>query len=199
VKRAALATWLALAAAVVLYLVLYLLTSSWLWSALLAAIGSIGLYLMLDARTKAQVDSDTYADDAEEKTREVLKVVKEIRDLSRQITAPAARGSLESACASVSELLERVKVHSPDSLYSSASQIGAHLASLHGVVTQYLDIQRKPTFYKDPKTLMAAGDEAFRRFSEFALESVHLVNAGDLATYRANLETVAPPKLPELT
>ena len=33
----------------------------------------------------------------------------------------------------------------------------------------------------------------------FAFDSVQLVNQGDLASDRANLETVAPPKLPELS
>jgi hypothetical protein len=73
------------------------------------------------------------------------------------------------------------------------------VASLAGVVRQYLDIQRKPSFYRDPDALKLSGDDAFRRFTEFAFESVQLVNQGDIATYRANLETVAPPRLPDLS
>ena len=72
------------------------------------------------------------------------------------------------------------------------------MASLVGVVRQYLDIQRKPSFYRDPDALRQSGEDAFRRFTQFASESVQLVNQGDIATYRANLETVAPPTLPDL-
>jgi hypothetical protein len=98
----------------------------------------------------------------------------------------------------VPELLDRVRANSPNSLYSSASHIGGHLASLTGAVRQYLDIQRKPALYAEPAALLRSGEEAFRRFTEFAFDSVRLVNQGDIAAYRANLETVAPPKLPEL-
>src|SRR5262249_17778631 len=98
----------------------------------------------------------------------------------------------------VPELFARTRATAPDSLYSTASQLGAHLESLRGVVVQYLDIQRKPAFYTDPDGLRRSGEEAIRRFAEFAQENVRLVNQGDIARYRANLETVAPPALPAL-
>jgi hypothetical protein len=190
--KAKIATSVALVSAVVIFAGIYLLTESLLWSALVAAAGAVGVYLMMDARTPKQVESDTYAEDAER------KVVREVRKLSRDVTSTSARGSLESACQYVPELLDRVRTNSPNSLYSSASQIGGHLASLVGAVRQYLDIQRKPALYAEPQALMRSGEEAFRRFTQFAFDSVQLVSQGDIAAYRANLETVAPPKLPEL-
>jgi hypothetical protein len=197
--RARLATPLALVSAVAIFVGAFVVTGSLLWSPLIAVAGALGAYLMLDARNVRQVLSDDYADDAERKMGEALQLVRELRKLSRDVTSPAARGSLESACQYVPELLNRVKAGSPNSLYSSASQIGSHLSSLLGVVRQYLDIQRKPQLYANPEALQASGEEAFRRFTTFAFDSVQLVNQGDMATYRANLETVAPPKLPELS
>jgi hypothetical protein len=196
--KAKIATSVALVSAVVIFAGIYLLTESLLWSALVAAAGAVGVYLMMDARTPKQVESDTYAEDAERKVDETLRLVREVRKLSRDVTSTSARGSLESACQYVPELLDRVRTNSPNSLYSSASQIGGHLASLVGAVRQYLDIQRKPALYAEPQALMRSGEEAFRRFTEFAFDSVQLVSQGDIAAYRANLETVAPPKLPEL-
>jgi hypothetical protein len=196
--RAKLATSVALVSAVAIFVGVFVLTQGLLWAALIAAAGAVGVYLMMDARTQKQVESDTYADDAERKVDETLRLVLQIRKLSRDVTSPAARGSLESACQYVPELLDRVRANSPNSLYSSASQIGGHLASLTGAVRQYLDIQRKPALYAEPAALLRSGEEAFRRFTEFAFDSVRLVNQGDIAAYRANLETVAPPKLPEL-
>lgn len=196
--RAKLATPVALLAAVVLFTGAFVLTGSLIWSPLVAVAGALGLYLMLDSRTPGQVRDDAYAEDAEHKMAEALQLVRDIRKLSREVTSTAARGSLELACQYVPELLERVKVSSPNSLYSSASQMSAHLASLHGALTQYLDIQRKPSLYANPAALRESGEEAFRRFSEFAFDSVQLVSQGDIATYKANLATVAPPRLPTL-
>jgi hypothetical protein len=197
--RAKLATPGGLVAAAVLFVIVYALTGSLIWSSVVALVGSLGVYLMLDGRTIQQVAADTYADDAEQKAGEVAQTVRQLRRLSREIRSPAARSSLESACQYVPELLDRVRTSSPDSLYSSAAQIGAHLTSLHGVVRQYLDIQAKPALYPKPDALLRSGEEAFQRFAEFAFDSLQLVNQGDLAEYRANLETVAPPRLPELS
>jgi hypothetical protein len=196
--RAKLATPVALAAAVVVFAVVFAVIGSLLWSVLLAVAAAFGAYLMLDHRTPVQVRDDTYSEDADRKVAEALRLVRDIARLGRQVTSTAARGSLEMACRYVPELLERVKANSPDSVYSSASQMVAHLSSLHGVLTQYLDIQRKPALYQRPQALRDSGEEAFRRFAEFAFDSVQLVNQGDIAQYQANLATVAPPKLPSL-
>ena len=110
-----------------------------------------------------------------------------------------ARAALEQSADHVTELFERVRAKAPNSLYSTASQLNGHLSSLEGVLGQYLDIQSKPQLYRDPQVLTRSGEQAFYRFAEFTLESVRLVNQGDMAQYQANLETVAPPELPELS
>lgn len=196
--RGKLATGLGLITAVVAFAGLFLLTGSILWSVVVGLVGALGVYLVVDSRTPNEVANDTYAEDADRKVEEALRVVREIKRLTKDVGSPSARSQLDLASTTVPELLSRVKAGSPDSLYSSAAQLGAHLSSLRGVVEQYLDIQAKPTFYRDPTALLANGEEAFRRFAEFAVESVHLVNQGNVAAYRANLETVAPPKLPAL-
>lgn len=196
--RGRLATGAALVAAVAIFTVVYLVSGSLVWSPLVAFAGAIGIYLIVDARTPSQVAKDSYVEDAEKKAAEVLATVREIRKLAREVLAPTARGSLEQACQYVPEILDRVRVTAPDNLFSSAANIGGRVTSLLGVVRQYLDIQRKPTFYKNPQVLQREGEEAFGRFTQFAFDSLQLVNQGDMAAYRANLDTVAPPKLPEL-
>jgi hypothetical protein len=187
-----------LLAAVGIFVGVFVVTHSLLWSPVLAALGAVGVYLMIDSRRPHQVSDDEYEADAEKKMEAALKVVREIRRNSRDVASPTAKHLLQQACDYVPELLDRVKARSPNSLYSSASQLGAHLTSLSGVLTQYLDIQRNPTFYTDPAALLSGGEAAFGRFAEFTIDSLRLVNAGELAQYQANLETVAPPKLPQL-
>ena len=187
-----------LLAAVVVFVVVFLLTRSLLWPPVLAVALAIGVYLMVDDRTRAEVAGDAYDEEARQKVREALGRVRRIRERSRAVVEPSARQELEQAATHVTELLERVRQKAPNSLYSTASQLNAHLSSLEGVVGQYLDIQAKPMLYRDPEGLRRSGDQAFARFAAFALDSVRLVNQGDIAQYRANLETVAPPELPEL-
>jgi hypothetical protein len=149
--RHKLAAPVALAAAVAVFFGVFLATESLLWSPLLATVAAIGVYLMVDDRSSTKVDSDNYADEAERKVDEALRTVREVRRLARDVPAPAARAALESACQYVPELFERVKARSPNSLYSTASQIGGHLTSLEGAVKQYLDIQRNPVLYTNPQ------------------------------------------------
>ncbi|GIH06174.1 hypothetical protein Rhe02_42410 [Rhizocola hellebori] len=196
--RAKLAAPASLATAVGVFAVLFLMTHSLLWSPLLAALAALGLYLMLDDRTPAQVRDGEYAEDANRKVEEALRTVRQIRGITAQVLSPSVKHSLQQACEYVPELLTRVRKTSPNNLYSSASSLGGHLTSLAGVVEQYLDIQRKPDFYKNPAELMRGGEIAIQRFTEFTVDSLRLVNSGELAQYQANLETVAPPQLPDL-
>jgi hypothetical protein len=196
--RGRIATPLALVAAIAIFAGAFVLTRSLLWSPLLAAVGAVGLYLMIDSRRPHEVSDDEYEEDAERKVDDVLRIVKEIRKSAEGVISLPVRQTLQQSCDYVPELLNRVRTGSPSTLFSSASQLGAHLTSLAGALKQYLDIQRNPAFYTDAPALMAGGEAAFGRFAEFTVESLKLVNAGDLAQYQANLATVAPPKLPQL-
>jgi len=197
--RGKLATGLALVAAVGIFVGVFAVTGSLLWSPLLAAAGAVGLYLMVDSRRPSEVHDDEYEADADKKMEAALRTVREIRRAAKDVASPTAKHLLQQACDQAPELLARVKARSPNSLYSSASQLGAHLTSLNGVLTQYLDIQRNPAFYTEPAVLLSGGEAAFDRFAQFTLDSLRLVNSGDIAQYQANLETVAPPKLPTLS
>ncbi|MEO3924167.1 hypothetical protein ABGB07_09955 [Micromonosporaceae bacterium B7E4] len=195
--RGKLAAPVALTTAVAVFAGMFVLTGSFLWAPLLAVAAAVGVYLMIDDRSPAQARSDDYVDEARAKVGEALSILRGIERLSPEVRAPTARAALESACRYVPELFDRVQAKSPNSLYSTASQIIGHLGSLEGAVRQYLDIQREPVLYTDPEALKRSGELAFERFAAFALDSVRLVNQGDIAQYRANLDTVAPPKLPE--
>lgn len=189
---------LALLVAVGTFAGLFAATGSLLWSPLLAALAALGVYLMADSRTPAQVRDDEYGADAGRKADEVRQAAKELRKLSRDVASPSVKHLLQQSAEYLPELLDRIRATSPNSLYSSASQLGSHAQSLLGVVRQYLDIQRNPAFYPDPAALLAGGEQAVQRFTEFTVDSLRLVNQGDLAQYQANLQTVAPPKLPQL-
>ena len=184
---------------VVVFAGVLLATRSVLWPSLLAVAAAVGVYLMLDDRSPTRVASDSYLDEANAKVEEALRTLRGVRRLAHDVRAPAARASLDAACRYVPDLFDRVRTVSPNTLYSTASQIGAHLVSLDGAVRGYLDIQRNPVLYQHPEALLSSGESAFQRFADFTLDSVRLVNQGDIGQYVANLETVAPPKMPEVT
>lgn len=184
---------------VVVFIGVLLPTQSVLWPSLLAIAAAVGVYVMVDDRSAAKVASDTYLDEANAKVEEALRTLRGVRRSSRDVHAPAARASLDAACRYVPDLFDRVRATSPNTLYSTASQIGAHLVSLDGAVRRYLDIQRTPVLYQHPEALLSSGELAFKRFADFTLDSVRLVNQGDIGQYVANLETVAPPRMPEVT
>lgn len=160
-------------------------------------LAAIGVQVLL-GRTPAQISDDAYADDARGKVDVCLDLVRRIGRAGRDLASPRMRDVTGRIAHVVPELLRRVETTSPTSVYSSASQWEGHLTSLLGVVTTYGDVEQHPTFYEDSDHLLTSGEAASRRFLEFALESIRLVNSGDIAAYRANLATVAPPKMPTL-
>ncbi len=163
----------------------------------LAAVAASGTYLML-ARSAAQISDDAYHDDARAKAREVEQTIARAVDASRKVRNPVVRASIARAGEVIPELLDRLAASQPSSLYSSAARLAGHARSLQGLVEQYADIEAHPSYYHDAPALLAEGERAIERFDAFALESIRLVNQGEMATYQANLDTVAPPEIPRL-
>ena len=196
-------TTVALAAAVAVYLVLFLLLGDAeamlriLAPALLALLAGIGTKLLL-ARDQSQIADDAYHDDARALASAVRREMNEVRLLGLQIPDDQARRAVERASTTVPELLERVAEEQPNSLYSSASKFDGHVRSLRGVVEAYLDLTAHPDYYRDAPALAAQGKAAMLRFDEFTIETMQLLTQGDMAEYQANLDTVAPPAIPKL-
>ncbi len=198
-----LATPIALVAAIVVYLIFFTLLGGAgvlvrvLVPAALAAGASFGVFVMT-GRTKAQLQADNYQDEAQLKVREVHRTLQQIKQEAKSIRNPKVRAAIDHASVTVRELLARIEQTQPSSLYSSAARLGGHVHSLLGVVDRYADIEARPQYYNDSAGLLAQGHRAIVRFDEFALESIRLVNQGDMAEYQANLDTVAPPEIPQL-
>lgn len=194
---------IAIAVAIVVFVVFFLLLGG---SALplqlgvpaaAAAVAATGVYLML-ARSAHQEEADSYQAEAQAKAASVRRLLRQITVAGREIGDADLRRSLDRAGQVVPELLDRIAETQPNSLYSSASRLEGHVQSLHGLVEQYADIERNPDYYTGAAQLLADGRAAVERFDEFAIESIRLVNSGDMAEYQANLDTVAPPKIPKL-
>lgn len=165
--------------------------------AVLALLAAFGTRLAL-ARTPAQITDDTYRDDSRELVDECLGLVEQIREAAREVGSPSLRAQVDRVAQVVPELLRRVERTSPTSLYSSASQLKEHLTSLRGVVATYADIEAHPAFYERADQQLVAGEQAVKRFVDFTLDNIRLVNQGDVATYQSHLATVAPPEMPKL-
>lgn len=165
--------------------------------AVLAVFAALGTQLAL-GRTPAQITDDAYHDDARGQVRACLDVVEKIQRDARKVKSASMRHQAQEIGRVVPELLTRVERTAPTSLYSSAAQIRGHLQSLEQVVTTFADIERNPSFYPEPAEQLTQGEQAVQRFVAFSLDSIRLVNRGDLAQYKANLATVAPPVMPVL-
>lgn len=163
----------------------------------LAIATAVGVSLVM-WRSPAQISDDSYNDDAEDKVRSCRRIVDEISSQGRSLHSASMKSLVQQISKVVPDLLDRVKRASPSSLYSSASQLEGHLRSLSGVVSTYCDVEEHPSYYKQPDEVLLEGEQATRRFLDFAVDSIRLINQGDLAEYRANLATVAPPEMPVL-
>lgn len=197
-----LATPLALAGAVVAFVLFFALLGGAAplvrvgVPAIIAALVAVGTRFML-SRTPGQITDDSYHEDAREQVAAVRQHLAELARVGRGVRSPAIRRGVQQAGHDVAELLRRVEAASPTSLFSSAAQLGGYVQSLVGVVTQFADVEANPRFYDNADALLAGGELAMRRFNEFAVESIRLVNQGEIAEYQANLDTVAPPELPK--
>ncbi|MGJ3508622.1 5-bromo-4-chloroindolyl phosphate hydrolysis family protein [Enemella sp. A6] len=165
--------------------------------ALLAAGAAVGVWVMTRP-SKRELIIEEYRDNARGKVQEARDLVRALSTAAIKVHNRQMRAAIDQSVRTVPELLRRVEAQSPDTLYSSAGQMALHLESLVGVVEKYADIEKHPKYYANPKELMASGETAAQRFAEFTLDSIRLINHGDLAEYQANLATVTPPSLPEL-
>lgn len=196
-------TTIALATAVVVYLVMFMaLAQSDLWlrltaAALLAAGAAVGVQFMA-GRTKGELAADAYDDDAKALVRKTNALMAQADSRARELSDPSLRVAIGRSRRTVAQLLERVEEDQPTSLYSSASKFAGHAQSLVKVVDAFVDIEQHPAYYRNAPALLEQGAQAIRRFDEFAIESIQLVNQGDMADYQANLNTVAPPAIPKL-
>ncbi|WP_040160564.1 hypothetical protein [Nigerium massiliense] len=192
---------LALATATVVFLVFYVALASagpvvqLALPAVLAAAAATGVWVML-GRTPAQITDDAYHDDAEAMARQVGTTLDAVSSAARTIRSPTVRADVAQIAKQVPELVRRTREEAPTSLYSTSARLNGHLQSLHGVVTRYAEIEAQPTFYPGAHELLTDGEAAVRRFKEFTLKSIQLINSGGIADYRANLDTVAPPSIP---
>lgn len=197
------ATPIALASAVAIYLVLFLLLGNSdvllriAAPAALAAMGAIGVKFML-SRDQAQIEDDNYRDDAKALASKVKRDMAVTASMAGDITDAEIQSAIRRASRTVPEMLSRVEEDQPNSLYSSASKFDGHVASLKGVVESYVDITRHPDYYKNASILLEQGKQAILRFDEFTIETMQLLTQGDMAEYQANLDTVAPPAIPKL-
>lgn len=165
--------------------------------AVLGAAAAIGMRVMTRP-TRPELIAQEYQDNALGKVQEARDLVRQLSGVAIKVRHQKMRATIDQSVRSVPELLRRVEQLSPDTLYSSAGQVAMHLESLVGVVEQYAEIERHPTYYANPEELLAAGESAAQRFADFTIDSIRLINLGELAEYQANLETVTPPQLPGL-
>src|SRR5262249_7947542 len=117
---------------------LYLLTAFAVWS-------------LIDNRSRQELETDAYADEAEERVRMVRASLRQARDGAKQIRNPNVVQLIEQIRGDTALLIDRIREASPNTLQSSATILGGHLASLNIVIRQYAEIEQRPRYFDDPE------------------------------------------------
>jgi hypothetical protein len=165
---------------------LYLLTAFAVWS-------------LIDNRSRQELESDAYADEAEERVRMVRTSLRQARDGAKRIRNPNVVQLIEQICGDTALLIDRIREASPNTLQSSATILGGHLESLNIVIRQYAEIEQRPRYFDDPETKLRAGESALHGFEEFLVKSIKLLEQGDTLNYAAALKGLEATQYSALT
>jgi hypothetical protein len=196
-----LAAFAAMAVFAAAFLVVYAASSS-LWDAAIVSILlGAGVLVILRTLFPANPELRAYNLDARRRVKRVLASVDRLTKLAGQIKDPQAQSSLLEGCRIIPQLLDQTRRQETTSfrVASTAANVQNYLTSVESVAEVYLRIQKDPSFFANADAQLAAGKEGFADFQAFALKSIQQLNAGDTQGYAANLETLRPLEVPELS
>ena len=160
---------------------------------------ALGVWLITDSRTAAQVLSDQYRTQAESKAREVDAKLKGFRKQAQSIRDPGLRALVVQICDDVDVLLDRVRATNPNTLQSTADIMLGHLNNLGVVLDEYLSVQNGQQYYDNPAKLLSDDKESIQGFHDFVTASIKLINQGDVLGADASRKMLAATKFTRVT
>jgi hypothetical protein len=198
---------IALVAAVIAFVLGLILAQALGWTGLqaliLAVVASVlvalGVWLIADTRTSAQVLGDEYRAQAEAKAREVDAKLNGFRRQAQSIRDSELRGLVIQICDDVDVLLGRVRATNPNTLQSTADIMLGHLDNLGVVLDEYVAVQNGERYYDDPAKLLSDDKQSIEGFHDFVTASVKLINQGQVLGADASRKMLAATKFTRVT
>lgn len=177
---------IALAGGTLLFAIAFFILRNANWSvvpALLIALvlfilATVGIWYLTDSRSSHEVELDSYALQAEQKVRAVLKHVQKLRELLQHVKNPQTSALLIHICNDVEELLRRVRDNSPTSLLSSATALDGYITRMVPLVEKYLDIDTNRRYYEQPNQKLQEIQAGFSSFDTYLVNSIQLITKG---------------------
>jgi hypothetical protein len=160
---------------------------------------AVGVWLIADTRTSAQVLGDEYRAQAEAKAREVDAKLNGFRKQAQTIRDPAVRDLVSQICDDVDVLLDRVRATNPNTLQSTADIMLGHLNNLGVVLDEYVAVQSGERYYDNPTKLLSDDRESIEGFHDFVTASVKLINQGQVLGADASRKMLAATKFTRVT
>lgn len=198
---------IALGAGVVVFAVAFLLLSQGSWSPLLTLgvaavlfiLTSFGVWLILDNRSGKQLEIEAYRMQADLKVTEVHRTITEIGQYAAQIRARQTANLVRQGCSDGEALLARIREKNPNTLLSSATELGGVLEDVKLLLDKYVDIQDNPRYYEDAPLKLQEGQTAIAGFAEFILKSIQQAERGETLRYDVARKMLEAKKFTRLT
>lgn len=154
------------------------LVTALLISLVLFVVATVGIWLMADSRSHREVEMDVYALQAQQKAREVLRQVQQVRSMLQRIQNYQAKAILQEMCNDVEELLRRIQKHHASDLLSSATTLDGYIFRMLPLVEKYVDIEGYARYYENPQQKLQEIQEGFQSFDGYLVNSIKLINQG---------------------
>ncbi|MGQ4615138.1 hypothetical protein [Nocardia sp. R7R-8] len=132
-------------------------------------------------------------------TRRVSETNQRVAALAARVTDTDTRAALLRACDTIPRLVEHTETVDPASLSMTANKLLDYLVSVESALRRYVEIQDRPSAYRDAEALLIRSRGALAGFEAFAAQSAEQVGEADLASFfrdLAHLELMNPLQLP---
>lgn len=202
-----LAVPIALICGAVVFLCAHVLLQGANWPVAWELAADAGLYLLsafavrslIDNRSRQELQTDAYAEEAEAKVRTVRASLRQARDGAKRIKNPNVTQLVAQIADDTELLIDKIRDASPATLQSSAVILSGHLESLNVVIRQYGEIEQRSRYFDDPATKLKAGEDALHGFEEFLVKSIKLLEQGDTLNYAVALKGLEATQYSALT
>jgi hypothetical protein len=160
---------------------------------------ALGVWLISDSRTRAEMMGDEYRAQAETKAHQVGDKLKDFRKQAQSIRDPELSALVTQICDDVDVLLDRVRATNPNTLQSTADIMLGHLGNLAVVLDEYVAVQNGERYYDDPAKLLSDDKESIQGFHDFVTASIKLINQGEVLGADASRKMLAATKFTRVT